>query len=106
MIGNGQPNKFPEQLLSYVGDHPVPDIVHEIVLPVVEDAFEHRHEEERDRKDEQEAFVLVDENLVKDRFDEPGIGAGEGRHQPRAHERRTQPNPIGLQVANQSYQAI
>ena len=81
MIGNGQPNEFPKQLLPNVGDYLIPDIVHEIVLPVVEDALEHCHGEQREREDEQEAFVLVDENLVEDRLDEPGIGAGESRHQ-------------------------
>src|SRR4051812_12602511 len=106
MIGNWQPNKFSEQFLSNVGDDLVPDIVHQIILSVVEDALEHRHREEREWKDEEEAFVLVDKNLVEDRFDEPGIGAGKGRHQPRAGERGAQSDPIRFQVTNQSYQTI
>ena len=81
VVGNRQPNEFTEQLLSNVGDHLIPDIVHEIVLPVVEDALEHRHGKERKREDEEKAFVLIDKNLVEDRFDKPGIGAGKGRHQ-------------------------
>ena len=39
-------------------------------------------------------------------FDEPGIGAGESRHQPRACERRNQPGLVGLQIAQQPFQAI
>ncbi len=106
VIPDRQPDEFAEQLLPDVRDHLVADIVHEIVLAIVECALEHGNRKQGEGKGQQQRFILIDEDLVENRFHQPGVGSGEGRHQPRADERRDQADPVGSQVAHEPYETI
>jgi hypothetical protein len=102
VIVDRQPQQLGEQGLAHVGDDLVADIVHQIILPVVESALAHRDGEEREGQGQQQRLVLIDEDFVQHRLHEPCVGGGKGRHEPGADKGRDQPHLVRAEIPQQS----
>ena len=97
-----QAKKVTEQLLPDFRHHAISHVTHQIGLTIREEPFQHGRAENHQGQDHEEQLILGNKNFIQNRLHQQGIQSGHARHARRTYASRDQPDPVLVQVRQNS----